>query len=392
MIVAHYRDMIQRAHVRTAASGLLDDRARTLGRQFGGGTLARSEAAAKILSIAVDSGLVQQMCWRHHHRLANVWGSDEVFSAVTSMLVRYALGDVEGDGHLDPVRFADGAASAAGWVGKVVGTMRTTRVLREMAVEARELAVPSVLEHSSVASAEEAVLAAAVPIVDDSTRGLPASSATIRIVHASALQQLLGEPPLRPWDLTQEQTVDLRKSSLRRPEVLRSVLAGEDGGVEPSTRESIELLWAGWSRDDVAAMLAVSTPERDVPRVLASAALSALPRPSARSRDLDRLRARAREGVLAPAAGAVSAAFEAFLDTRVESHSDFDRIRRRPTDAETVRRRASRADFPVLLLEAARLAGIRDRDLLSGLIALFIDPLPVADSVYFTPTAWRFRV
>lgn len=382
--------MNSRAHVRSVPSGVLDDRSRLLGQQHGTGSLTRSEAAAKILSVAVDSGVVQLMCRRHHHRLADVWGSDEVLSAVTAMLVRYALGDGEQEGHLNPHRFADGTVSAAGWVGKVIGAMRTVRILRDMSVEARELAVPSVLEQASVASAEEAMLAAAVPEVDDSTRGLPAISATIRLVHASALHQLLGVPPLRPWDLTHDQTVDLRKSIMHRPEVLRSVLVAEDGGVEPSIRESVVLLWAGWSRDDVAAMLAVSTPMRDVPRVLASAALSPLPRPSAQSRDLDRLRACARDGVPAPAAGAVSAATKAFLDSRVEFHSDFDRIRRQPTATETTRREASRDMFPALLQEASQQIGIGHLDLLSGLIGLFIEPLPVADSAYFTPTAWRF--
>src|SRR5699024_3456759 len=100
-------------------------------------------------------------------------------------------------------------------------------------------------------------------------------------------------------------------------------LTGKLEGIDGTLRESVSLLWAGWSRDDVAAMLALSTPERDIPRVLASAALRPLPRPTARSGDLELLRARARDGVPAPAASAVSTAFEALLDCRVEMYTDF---------------------------------------------------------------------
>lgn len=382
--------MKQRVHVRSAASGLLDERARILGEQFWTGTLTRSEAAAKILSAAVDSGVAQLMCHRHHGRLAEVWGSDEVTGAVTSMLVRYALGDAESDGHLEPGRFADGSSSAAGWVGKVIGTMRTTRILREMSVETRELAAPLVLEQAAVVSAEDAVLAGTVPEVDESTRGLPATSATIRLVHASALHQLLGLPPLSPWNLADDQRAVLLHELESRPDSLRRVLAGELAGIDGSVRESVGLLWAGWNRDDVAAMLALSTPGRDIPRVLASAALRLLPRPTARSGDLDRLRARARDGVSAFATDTVSAAFEAFLDCQVEFHTDFDRIRRRLTATEAARREVSRAALPALLREASQQIGIGHLDLLSGLIALFIEPLPVADPVYFTPTSWRF--
>ncbi|MGP5672596.1 hypothetical protein [Brachybacterium alimentarium] len=382
--------MNSHAYVRSVASGLLDERAQILGLQLRAGTLTRGETAAKILAKAVDSGVVQLMCRRHHHRLAAVWGSDEVTGAVTSMLVRYALGDAENDGHLDPGRFADGSSSAAGWVGKVIGTMRTTRILREMSVETRELACPEVLEHVAVTSAEDAVLAGTVPEVDESTRGLPATSATIRVVHASALHQLLGLPPQRLWNLTKDQRAVLLHELESRPVSLRRVLAGELEGIDASVHESIGLLWAGWSRDDVAAMLALSTPERDIPRVLASAALRPLPRPTARSGDLDRLRARARDGVPAPAAAAVGTAFEAFLDCQVEVHTDFDRLRRRLTATEAARREASRAALPALLREASQQIGIGHLDLLSGLIALFIEPLPVADPVYFAPTSWRF--
>ncbi|HEX7351544.1 hypothetical protein, partial [Brachybacterium sp.] len=70
--------MNPRAHVRSAASSLLDDRARILGQECAAGTLTRNAAAAKILSAAVDSGVLQLMCHRHHRRLAESWGSDEV--------------------------------------------------------------------------------------------------------------------------------------------------------------------------------------------------------------------------------------------------------------------------------------------------------------------------
>lgn len=383
--------MTPHAHVCSAASGLLDERARILGQQYESGTLTLSAAAAKILAKAVDSGVVASMCRRHHQRLTDVWGNDEVCSAVTAMLVGYALGDVDRDGHLDPARFVDGTVSAAGWFGKVVGAMRTTRILREMSVETRELACPGVLERVAVASAEDAVLAGTVPEVETSTHGLPATSATIRLVHASALHQLLGLPPLRPWNLTHEQRAQQLEVLEFHPDSLRRVLAGKLEGIDGTVRESIGQLWAGWNRDDVAAMLALSTPERDIPRVLVRAVLRPLPRPSARSGDLDRLRARARDGVPASATTVVSAAFEAFLDCRVEVHADFDRIRRRPTATEATRHEASREVLPALLQEASQLIGIGHLDLLSGLIGLFIDPLPVADPVYFTPTRWRFR-
>lgn len=382
--------MIQHAGILERASSRLDDRARVLGQQFEAGTLTRSGAAAKILSVAVDSGVIASMCHRHHRRLAEAWGSDEVTAAVTSMLVRYALGDVERDGHLEPGRFVNGTVSAAGWVGKVIGAMRTTRILREMSVETRELAAPLALEHATVVSAEDAVLAGTVPEVDESTRGLPATSATIRVVHASALHQLLGLPSLRAWKLADDQRAVLLHELESCPDSLRRVLAGELEGIDRSVRESVGLLWAGWSQDDVAALLALTTSERDIPRVLASAALRPLPRPTARSGDLERFRARARDGVPVSAASAANTAFEVFLDCQVELYTDFDRTRRKSTATEAARREASRAALPALLLEASQQIGIGHLDLLSGLIALFIEPLPVADPVYFTPTSWRF--
>lgn len=382
--------MFQRANVLEAASSLLDARARLLGHQLVAGTLTREEAAAKILAAAVDTGVVRQMCDRHHRGLARTRGFDEVNAAVTSMLAHYALGGPGREGHLDPARFADSLESAAGWIGKVVGSMRTTRILREMSVDSRELASPMALERAAVSSAEDAVLAASVPEVDESTRGLPATSATIRVVHASALHQLLGLPPLRPWKLTHEQRADLLVWFEEDPDSPRRILSGDVDGISRSARESIGLLWAGWSRDDVAAMLAKSTSERDIPRVLAEAALRRLPRPTARSGDIARLRDLACDGAPPCAQVAVSSVFEAFVDYRVEPYTDYDRIRRQPTATEVARREASVGAFPALMQEAARLLGIGRLDLVSGLTRLFIDPLPVADSTYYAPTAWRF--
>lgn len=384
--------MNQRANVLEAASGLLDERARLLGQQLGAGALTRSEAAAKILAAAVDSGVVQQMCTRHHRGLALNWGFEEVTAAVTSMLARYALGGPGGEGHLDPSRFTDCTVSASGWVGKVIGSMRTPRILREMRVDTRELASPLELQRMEVASAEDVALASQVPEVAETTRGLPSTSATIRLVHASALHQLLGLPPLRSWQLTRADASHLLAVWEETPDAPRRVLAGHVEGIDASTVEAIRSLWLGWSRDDVAEVLAKSTPARDILRLLGEAALRPLPRPAARSGDLNRMRARIRDGVPLPATGAVIAAFEAFLDCRVEPYTDFDRIRRPLSAAEVTRREASREALPVLLQEAARLIDIDRLDLLSGLIGLFIDPLPVADPAYFTPTPWRFPV
>lgn len=138
--------MNQRAHVRLAVSCLLDERARLLGQQYEAGTITRGEAVAKILSVAVAGGVVQLMCHRHYRRLAESWGSDDVTAAVTSMLVLYARGNRERDGHLDPARPANGTVSAAGCVGKVSGAMRAPRILRGMSVGSRDLACPGVLE------------------------------------------------------------------------------------------------------------------------------------------------------------------------------------------------------------------------------------------------------
>lgn len=382
--------MNQRANVLEAASSLLDERARLLGQQLGTGTLTRDEAAAKVLSAAVDSGVVDQMCARHHRHLAHTWDTDGITAAVTSMLAHYALGGPGGEGNLDPSRFTDSTVSASGWVGKVIGSMRTTRILREMRADTRELASPLELERIEVASAEDVALDGVVPEVDEPTRGLPAPSATIRVVHASALHQLLGLPPLRSWRLTRAQKQALLTVLKEASDTPGRVLAGHIEGIDDSTVESIRQLWSGWSQDDVAEVLAKSTPERNISRLLGEAALRRLPRPTARSGEMDRLRGRARDGVPATAKGAVSAVFTAFVDCRVEAYTDLDRIRRRPAASEVARRDASSKAFPVLLQEAERLIDIDRLDLLSGLICLFIDPLPVANSTYFVPTSWRF--
>src|SRR5699024_6542843 len=100
-------------------------------------------------------------------------------------------------------------------------------------------------------------------------------------------------------------------------------------------------LWGGWAHDDVAAMLAASTESRDIPHLLCQAALRPLPRPTARSGELDRLRARARDAVPADARPAVATVLEAFVDAEVQVYTDFDRIRRPVSAQARSRRRAS---------------------------------------------------
>src|SRR5690625_7544188 len=73
-------------------------------------------------------------------------------------------------------------------------------------------------------------------------------------------------------------------------------------------------------------MLAASTESRDIPHLLCQAALRPLPRPTARSGELDRLRARARDAVPADARPAVATALEAFLDAEVQLRSEERRV------------------------------------------------------------------
>lgn len=369
----------------------LDEHARLLASRVATGDLDPNEAACQVLATAVDCGVVRQMSARHHRQLATRWNIDDVTATVTSMLVSYALANENRPGNLDVTRFADGTTSAAGWIGKVIGSMRASRILREMHADAT--APVDLLgdeDPTSVPSAEETALDANRVNLEDHTKGLPAASATIRIVHAAALHQLLGLPPLQPWNLTPAQRRELIDQLELDPTLAHRTLVG-DPAVPDETRAALQDLWGGWSPDDVAAMLAKSTPIRDIPHLLCSAALKHLPRPKTRGGALahahDQMLKAAPEGETA----LFEATFTAFLESAVAPYTDFDRIRRPLTPAETAQREDHARELPTLIAATATALEVTADDILAGLIALFIDPLPIAATLYFTPTPWRFR-
>ena len=374
----------------TAGTSRLDEHARNLGRDVLAGETSQHEAACQVLADAVETGVVAAMCARHHRGLAAAWDICEITSAVTSMLVDYALKTPRRAGHLDVTQFADGSTSASGWIGKVIGAMRPTRILREMHADASLFADPETLEQAPAPSAEEQLLSARAPDVQEHTKGMPTTSATVRLIHASALHELLGLPPLRAWKLTFAQRRQLLAAVAEDPQLPARVLAGDPSDGEGPVPAWIRALWDGWSRDEVEAMAAFSSPVRDIPHLLCQAALRPLPRPTARSGVLARIRARVRETVPARAAPVAVATLEAFLDTEVETHTDFDRIRRPLTAEQRSRRAASAAALPDLCGEAARHLGVDRLDVVSGLIGLLTEPLPVVDARHFTPTPWRF--
>src|SRR5690625_263124 len=191
--------MDSRCDTLDAGTGRLDERARRLGAAVLATQVSRHEAAWQVLAEAAESGVVAAMSARHHRGLSSAWDIDEITSAVTTMLVAYALGSPGRDGHLDVTRFADGSTSASGWVGKVIGSMRATRILREMRTEPTVPADSEALEQVPAAGVEDQVLAPQVADIEAHTKGLPATSATIGLIHASALHDLLGLPPLRAW-------------------------------------------------------------------------------------------------------------------------------------------------------------------------------------------------
>ncbi|HLR94659.1 MAG TPA: hypothetical protein VK053_09050, partial [Jiangellaceae bacterium] len=361
----------------TAGTSRLDEHARDLGRAVLAGDMSRHEAACQVLGDAVETGVVAAMCARHHRGLASAWDIGEITSAVTSMLVDYALKTPRVDGHLDAARFADGTTSASGWVGKVVGAMRPTRVLREMHADASLLTDPEPLEQAPAPSTEEQLLSAQVPDVQEHTKGMPATSATVRLVHASALHELLGLPPLQVWELTFAQRREVLAALDADPQLPARVLAGGASDADGPVPECIEALWDRWFRDDIDAMAALSSPARDIPHLLCHAALRPLPRPTARSGTLDWIQTQIRRSVPDDAAPAVEAALKAFVDVEVEVYADFDRIRRPPTAEQRSRRASSTAALPDLCGQAARQLGVDRLDVLSGLVSLFLDPLPV---------------
>ena len=382
--------MDSRSDTLDAGTGRLDERARRLGAAVLATQVSRHEAACQVLAEAAESGVVAAMCARHHRGLSSAWDIDEITSAVTTMLVAYALGSPGRDGHLDVTRFADGSTSASGWVGKVIGSMRATRILREMRTEPTVPADSEALEQVPAAGVEDQVLAPQVADIEAHTKGLPATSATIGLIHASALHDLLGLPPLRAWALTSDRRARVLEALAADPGLASRVLSGPEAAAGGAVSTLVGSLWGGWARDDVAAMLAASAEGRDIPHLLCQAALRPLPRPTARSGQLDRIRARARDAVPADARPAVATALEAFLDAEVQLYTDFDRIRRPVSAQERSRRQASADALPALLEEAARSLGVDRLDVHSGLIDLLLEPLPVVDSRFFTPTAWRF--
>src|SRR5699024_1015810 len=115
-----------------------------------------------------------------------------------------------------------------------------------------------------------------------------------------------------------------------------------------------------------------------------------LPRPTARSGDLDRIRTRAREAVPAGARPTVARVLEAFLDAEVAVYTDFDRIRRPLPDEQAIRRENATTALPGLLDEPASPLHVTRAVVLSGLIEMLIERVPVADPVHCCPTTWRF--
>ncbi|MDN5655395.1 MAG: hypothetical protein L0G46_09980 [Kocuria sp.] len=380
--------MDSRSATLDAGTARLDERARVLGRAVLAGELSERGAAGQVLAEAVETGVVARMCARHHRGLAAAWDIDEITSAVTSMLVAYALPSPDRDGRLDVTRFADGDTSASGWVGKVIGAMRATRVLREMHAEPAVATDTDTLEQVPAPGAPEQGFAPEAADLEARTKGLPAASDTVRLIHASALHDLLGLPPLRSWDLTPAQRDVVLEAVGQNPGMLASGLPGSTTDAPITT--FVAVLWDGWSREDVAAMLAATTAGRDIPHLLCQAALQPLPRPRTRCGDLDRIRARARDAVPAHARPAVARVLEAFLEAEVAVHTDFDRIRRPLTDQQRSRRDESQEALPGLLEGAAGQLGVTRWDVLSGLTGLFTEQLAIVETGNFTPTTWRF--
>src|SRR5699024_9873438 len=114
------------------------------------------------------------------------------------------------------------------------------------------------------------------------------AGATVGLIHASALHDLLGLPPLRAWELTAAQRGRLLRAVDDDPALVGRVLSA--AAVDDPAAAAIGVLWGRWDRDDVSAMLAATTEERNIPLLLARAALRPLPRPAARSGQLSRIR------------------------------------------------------------------------------------------------------
>src|SRR5699024_7711617 len=136
---------------------------------------------------------------------------------------------------------------------------------------------PDTLEQTPTPSAEEQLLSVRAPDVQEHTKGMPATSATVRLVHASALHELLGLPPLRAWELTPAQRRKLLAAVDVDPQLPARVLAGGASDADRPVPGWIEALWGRWSRDDIDAMAALSSPVRDIPHLLCQAALRPLP-------------------------------------------------------------------------------------------------------------------
>src|SRR5699024_12383452 len=115
--------------------------------------------------------------------------------------------------------------------------------------------------------------------VQEHTKGMPATSATVRLVHASALHELLGLPPLQVWELTFAQRREVLAALDADPQLPARVLAGGASDADGPVPECIEALWDPWFRGDLDATAALSAPGRDVPRPLCPAALRPRPAP-----------------------------------------------------------------------------------------------------------------
>lgn len=369
----------------------LDDHARDLARSVAAGELSNTEAVGSILAAAMDRGVIsQQIAQAHGSALSRLrHESDEFVDAATFMLVGYALPDGK-DSPLDVTRFAEDDSSATGWIRRTVASFRASRIEREIR-HVRHMAYLEDEVFPEPASEDPAVFPVDVPDHDEmseAARDKRKDGEALLFIHASVLYDLLGGPALRWWALSDAERTRVLAVLDEDPSLPRRALTGAEAEDEA---DLVCELWEDWSDEQIAEATAKSSSDRDIVGLLTRAAVTPFPKPPPgnRGRDERALRRRIQAG-LGLSRDFSDRLFDGFMGSKVALHCDKDR-RRAPLDPTAfVERVASASSFPATLFAASSASGVPHDDLLSGLVRIVLDHVPVLDPRHFTPTGWSF--
>lgn len=362
----------------------IDQHARHLGDRVLAEDLSNEDAASLLVSYAVRHGDARRaVIWAHHGAMLST-DDDEFIDCAVHLMVTYVLPREGRPSPVDVSRFACGE-SAQGWLRHLARCIRSTRIHREIGRRHRE--EPLSDHDRAVADVDHPSMEAVYELREASGK-VPRAGQSIVLLHASVLHRLFDGPALQSWCLTTTERTRLRDVLDRDPRLPYRVLKAGSSETGDDA-ELVRLMWSSWCEEGVRDVLAKSTADRDVVGLLTKAAVVPLPRPGKSTGAMSSIRAKLRSALPQVDRSLLMTTLDAFIAAYVAPVSEKDYTRRPLDPEEALRRQMLAPAFPNLIREVARSSGVAPEDLLSGLIDLFLAPIPAVSSEAFTPTGWR---